>query len=228
LRNFRAAFSRSVLGVTFRKFKRKKLEFYRHRVHNEAVTQRTQEWLYEYLLTQTNLKNISDFKLKTDMTIEWDEDGKIEALKDITVTVYMKVGELSVDRLEFKKKSETISVDLFFSEIDASSQKLRNILPSLIDSMGKENFYYKEHNFQTEKGRKVAQPYGVKLVPTVVINAENRLENPTERQLQEEIEKAFSPDLMATKPEFFLEPIKKPVAELLAKSSITTFEIRTS
>lgn len=223
-RSFKAAFSRSVLGVTFRKFKRKKSEFYQHRVHNEAVTQHVQKWLYEYLLTQTNLKNISDFKLKTDMTIVWDKTGKIGAMKGIAVDIYLKVGELTVQRMEFRRESETISIDLFYSDIDASSQKIRDILPKLIESMGSENFNYRKHDFLTEKGRQLAQAYHVERVPTVIINAENLIENPDERTLRQEIEKAFSPTLAVTRPDFSIEPIKKPVAELLAKSNIITFQ----
>lgn len=219
-RSFKAAFLRSVLGVTFRKFKRKKSEFYQHRIHNEVVTQHVQKWLYEYLLTQTNLKNISDFKLKTDMTIVWSKTGKIEAIRDIAVDIYLKYGELTVQRMEFGRKSETISIDLFYSDIDASSQRLRNVLPTLIESMGSENFEYTEHDFLEEKERQLGQAYGVERVPNVVINAENPIENPDERTLRQEIQKAFSPMLMVMKQDFSVEPIKQPVAELLAKSTI--------
>jgi hypothetical protein len=224
-KSFKAALSRSVLGVTFRKFKRRRSEFYQHRVHNDAVVQLVEKRLYEYLLTQTNLRNISDLKLKTDMTIEWEENGKIEAFKNIAVRVYMMVGELIIENLKFQKDMETVSIDLFYSEIDASSQKLRSLLPTLLESVGKDSFVYKEFDFLTDQGRKMASAYGVEKVPSVVINAESPpIENPDERKLRQEIERAFSPKLITTKPEFSLEPIKKPVAELLAKASPVTFE----
>jgi len=216
-RSFKAAFSRSILGVTFRKFKRKRSEFYQHRAHNEAVTQHTQKWLYEYLLTETNLKNVSDFKLKTNMVIEWDKDGKILGIKNVAIVVYMKVGELTVDRIDFHKKSETIAIDLFYSKIDAASHKLRSLLPDLVDSWGTENFDYKEHDFLTKKGEEIAKAYNVVRVPTVVINAENSIENPDERTLRQEIQKAFSPKIVESNPEFAFELIKKPAASLLSK-----------
>jgi len=216
-RNFKAAFSRSTLGVTFRKYKRRRSEFYQHRVHNEAVTQHTQKWLYEYLLTRTHLKNLSNFKLKVKMTIEWDNNGKILGIKNIAVVIYMKVGELTVDRIDFHKKSEIIAIDLFYSKIDVASQKLRSLLPDLLDSWGSENFDYKEHDFLTKKGEEIAKVYNVERVPALVINAENLTENPDERTLRQEIQKAFSPKIVESNPEFTLEIIKKPVAQLLSK-----------
>lgn len=216
-RSFKAAFSRSILGVTFRKFKRRRSEFYQHRVHNEVVTQHTQKWLYEYLLTKTNLRNLSNFKLKANMTIEWDNNGKILGIKSIRVVVYMKVGELTVDRIDFHKKSETIAIDLFYSKIDAASHKLRSLLPDLVDSWGTENFDYKEHDFLTKKGEEIAKAYNVSRVPTVVINAENILENPDEKTLRREVQRAFSPTVIESKPEFTLEPAKKSDVSFLAK-----------
>lgn len=216
-RSFKAAFSRSILGVTFRKFKRKRSEFYQHRIHNEAVTQHTQKWLYEYLLTKTNLKNLGDFKLKANMTVEWDTDGKILGIKNIAVIVYMKVGELNVDRMDFHKKSDTITIDLFYSKIDAASLKLRSLITNLIDSWGSENFGIKEYDFLTEEGRKMAKAYNIERVPTIVINAENTLENPDEKTLRREIQKAFSPRIVASGSEFNLESVNKPVRTLLAK-----------
>lgn len=216
-RSFKAAFSRSILGVTFRKFKRRRSEFYQHRVHNEAVTQNTQKWLYEYLLTKTNLKNLSNFKLKANITIEWDNNGKILSIKNISIVVYMKVGELIVDRIDFHKKSEVITIDLFYSEIDAASEKLRSLLPDLVDSWGSDNFDYKEHDFLTKEGKEIADAYNISRVPTVMINAENKFENPDEKALRREVQKAFSPEVVGSNPEFTLEPVKKPDASFLAK-----------
>ena len=55
LDSFKANFSRSVLGVTYRRHKRKKTDFYEMRVHNEEITDKTFEFLF------LNLKNIYNF-----------------------------------------------------------------------------------------------------------------------------------------------------------------------
>ena len=67
--SFKAALTRSILGVTYRKFKRKGKEFYKHRKHNESVAKRICDWFYEYLRSKT--PNISNFKIKTDLTLRW-------------------------------------------------------------------------------------------------------------------------------------------------------------
>jgi hypothetical protein len=216
---FKAALSRSILGVTFKKFKRKKQEFYKHRAHNEAVTESIFDWIYEYLLTR--LRNLSDLEIKTYLTVIWDENGKILAVSDVTVPIYMKVGELKVNELKVREKFKNIKIDLFYSHIDARSKWLRAYLPRLINSLGKENFDYSEHNFLTPAGEKMAQAYKIETVPTVMINAETKLVDPDEQKLRQEIEKAFAPVVEpSTNPDFRLDPRMKPNVELLAKLKV--------
>ena len=86
--SFKAALNRSILGVTFRKFKRKKSQFYQHRVHNAAIAQKICEKLYEHLLVNEHLhvgRNLRDFKLRTSLTVEWSETG-------VTAPVLQSVG----------------------------------------------------------------------------------------------------------------------------------------
>ncbi|MFQ6068760.1 MAG: hypothetical protein ACE5KD_04360 [Candidatus Bathyarchaeia archaeon] len=216
---FKAALSRSILGVTFKKFKRKKQEFYKHRAHNEAVTESVFNWLYEYLLTR--LRNLSDLEIKTYLKLIWDENGKILAVSDITVPIYMKVGELKVNELQVREKFKNIKIDLFYSDIDARSKKLRSDLPQLIESLGKENFDYSEHNFLTPVGKEMAQAYKIETVPTVMINAETKLVDPPEQKLRQEIEKAFAPVVEpSTDPQFSFDPQMKPNVELLAELKV--------
>lgn len=186
---FKAALSRSILGVTYKKFSRRKAKFFANRVHNEIVTESVFECLYESLLS--TLRNVSDLDIKTKLKPEWDENGKLLAVSDLAVSVYMKVGELRIEKLHVQETVESIKVDLFFSEIDARSKKLRNELPKIVDEIGKQKIEYTEHNFLVPEGRKMAEAYGVTTVPTVLINAEKSLVDPEENQLRQELEKAF-------------------------------------
>jgi len=212
--SFKAALSRSILGVSWIKFKRRKQAFYRHRVRNLAVTQSVFNWLYESLLK--HLRNLSSFKLKTDLKPIWSENGEIQAISDITVSVYMKIGELRVKELQVFEKFKSVKLDFFHTETDFASQKLKSELSSMIETMRKENFDYHEHNFSTEEGREMARAYDVKGTPTIVINAEKKLENPNEKELRQEIERAFAPVVKPVgKPQFVFDPEATSNVELL-------------
>ncbi|MEM2146816.1 MAG: hypothetical protein QW279_15745 [Candidatus Jordarchaeaceae archaeon] len=186
---FKAALSRSLLGVTYKKFSKRKTKFFANRTHNEIVTEGVFDCLYESLLT--SVTNVSDLDIKTKLKPEWDENGKLLSVSDLSVSVYMKVGELKIQKLQVKDTIDSIKIDLFFSEIDARSRKLRTDLPSIIKEIGNQKIEYTEHDFLTPEGRQMAQAYKIETVPTVLINAEKPLEDPNENQLRQEIEKAF-------------------------------------
>ena len=217
--SFKAAFTRSVLGVTFKKFKRKGKKFYQNRVHNVKVTNSVCNFLYEYLMEKT--RNISNYELKTDLTLHWDDTGKILKFSDIKVTLFLRAGELKVDEIKVQKKLESITIDLFYSDIDAASQRLRNKILEIMDSMGRENFQYHEWNILDKKGKEVAEKYGVKLVPTIIINAnpELMLENPDEKTLRNEIEDLYVPKIDESIPQFTIyEELKPTIRSFFAKS----------
>ena len=217
--SFKAAFTRSVLGVTFKKFKRKGKKFYQNRVHNVKVTNSVCNFLYEYLMEKT--RNISNYELKTDLTLHWDDTGKILKFSDIKVTLFLRAGELKVDEIKVQKKLESITIDLFYSDIDAASQRLRNKILEIMDSIGRENFQYHEWNILDKKGKEVAEKYGVKLVPTIIINAnpELMLENPDEKTLRNEIEDLYVPKIDESIPQFTInEELKPTIRSLFAKS----------
>jgi hypothetical protein len=217
--SFKAALNRSILGVTFRKFKRKKSQFYQHRVHNAAIAQKICEKLYEYLLVNEHLhvgRNLRDFKLRTSLTVEWSETGKILIVSDVVVSIYLEIGELAVDNLQASGISDKVKIDLFYSDIDRASQKLRSELPNIMNSIGKDNFDYSEHNFSAE-GKETARLWNVKYVPTVIINDKKRLEDIDERKLRQEIEGAFAPDIKSADPQFKFANGAKSNVTLLAK-----------
>ena len=216
--SFKAALNRSILGVTFRKFKRKKSQFYQHRAHNSAITQKVCDWLYEYLLANKDLhvgKNLGDFKVKTSLTIRWNETGKILNVSAVDVSVYLEVGRLIVDELGSSGKSEKVKIDLFYSDIDLSSQNIRSTLPGIKNSMGEANFEYSEHDILAE-GKEIAKLWNVKLVPTVILNDEKKLENPDEKTLRREIEGMFAPEIASTNPRFEFASAARASVGLLA------------
>jgi len=217
--SFKAALSRSILGVTFKKFKRRRQEFYKHRVYNEAVTESVFDWLYESLLMY--LRNIGDLEIKTNLKPKWDENGKILAVSNIIVSVYMKVGELKLSELKVYERFKDVKIDLFYSEIDARSKKLRSVLPNLMKSLGEANFVYKQYDFLKPKGKKMAEAYKIETVPTLVINAETVLVDPDEKELRQEIERAFAPAVEPSeRPQFTFDPSMKPNVELLAELKV--------
>lgn len=200
--SFKAAFSRSVLGVTFKKFRRKGKDFYQHRVHNEKVTSSTCNFLYEYLMRET--QNMSNYDLRTDLTLRWNGTGKILGISNIKVTIFLRAAQLEVDEITVQKKLENIVLDLFYSDIDAASQKLKNKISEIIASIGKENFEYHEWNILDNRGKEMAEKFGVKFAPTVIINADPELmfENPDDRMLRNEIEELYIPEIDKSIPRF--------------------------
>lgn len=188
--------------MTFKKFKRKGRDFYQHRVHNEKVTSSVCNFLYEYLMRET--QNMSSYDLRTDLTLHWNETGKILGLSHIKVMVFLRAAELEVDSIEVQKKLDNIVIDLFYSDIDAASQKLKNKISEVIDSIGKENFKYNEWNILDKRGKEMADKYGVKLAPTIIINADPKrmFENPDERTLRNEIEELYVPEISESIPRF--------------------------
>ncbi len=218
--SFKASLSRSILGVTFLKFKRNKSEFYKHQNHNQSVTQSIFNWLYESLLTK--IRNISTWKLKTDLTPKWSESGKITSVSDVTVAIYMKVGELRVKDLQVHEEFKNVKIDFFYSETDFASQRLRTVLPDLIKTVGQENFDYNEYEYSTNRGKEMASALGVKGTPTIVLNAERRLENPTEKEICKEIERAFAPMVRPSgKPEFLWDEHAFENAKALCEMQVT-------
>lgn len=217
---FKAALSRSLLGVTYKKFSRRGGKFFANRVHNEIVTEKIFDCLYESLLS--TLRNVSDLDIKTKLKPQWDENGKILSVSNLSAAVYMKVGELKINQLLVKESAESVKVDLFFSEIDARSRKLRIALPRIFEDMGNHRFEFTEHDFLSPEGKKMAQAYNITAVPTVMINAETLLEDPDENKLKQELEKAFQARVEPAGrvefiPDIHLKPNIKVLAEIQPK-----------
>jgi hypothetical protein len=110
-----------------------------------------------------------------------------------------------------------VKVDCFFSEIDARSKQLRIGLPKIIDEMGRQKIEFTEYDFLSPNGQRMAKAYGVTTVPTVIINAEKLLD-PDEKGLRQEIEKAFAARVEPmSNPEFLPDALLKPNVQVLAR-----------
>lgn len=208
--SFKAALSRSLMGVTFVKFNRSKKRklFYQNQVYNRTVTRSLFNTLHEYLVNSQI--NFSQFKLKTQLTPNY-EDGKIKSVKDVNVSIYMKVGELKIDELKVHEEFKNVKIDLFYNETDLASSKLREEMPKTLKEMGfnpSDYSEYNEHDFSSIEGKELAEAYGVKGTPTIVVNAgEQKLELPDLKKLKQQLEDALSPMVTpTTKPEFNRDP----------------------
>jgi hypothetical protein len=214
---FKAALARSILGVTFKKYRRRRGEFFANRAHNEAVTEGIFECLYELLLT--HLRNVSDLDIKTRLKPQWDDaSGRILSVSDVSVSVYMKVGELKIEKLRVRETISSVRVDLFFSEIDARSKELRSELPKIIREIGTDKVEFSEKDFLSAEGQKLGKTYGITTVPSILINAEKLLVDPDEKYLKQEIEKAFAARVEpAGNLEFVPDSLLKPNVQVLAQ-----------
>lgn len=165
---------------------------------------------------------MSQFKIKAELLIHWDQSGRILDASNVNVSIYLKIGDLSVKELRIFRRNEKIKVDFFCSTIDAASPALRTRLLEIMKEMGKENFDFSEYNIQDEKDKKIADAYAVKLVPTVVINDE-KFENPNEKELRGRIQLAFTPQVQEAGANFKLDSHTKLVVETVASEIRTKF-----
>lgn len=217
--NFSAALSRSILGVTYVKFKRKKSEFFEHRVHNKAITKKMCDKIYECLLKHRELQldqKLRDFKLRTSLTLNWNQKGKIIGVSNVKVCIYSEIGQLSLEKLQLIENAEKIKIDFFYTQVDDNSIKLEKTLPQILESMGgHETFDFNKHNFLTDEGRDAAKVFSIDRVPTVVIDGKAFV-NPNENKLRQEILGVFSPNIEAIKPEFKFSQVAKSNVTRLA------------
>lgn len=204
--SMKAAFGRSLLGVTYIQFKKKRNEFYQHQAHNSAVTTKICEAIHQFLLNKTDLADLKKYKIKINFKPIWDDTGKILGISDLKLTVYLKVGELIIPQAQVLKEQERIKVDFFYSDNDFASQALLEKLPKLLDEKGgKEIFDYNTYNLNTLEGKEKAAVYkGIKYAPTVVIE-NDILQNPNEKTLCSRLEMAFNPEIYLNNPVFEMD-----------------------
>jgi len=193
-KNMKAALSRSILGVTYKKFKRKRGDFYHHRIHNETTTEEMIRHLYFTL--KNELPDLKDYKIKVNYAIEWDSNGKILSFNNITISVYLSVGNLYVSNLKIIEKILPIKIDLFYSNIDVASQSVMESIEEIIDNLGEKNYQYFKYDILSIEGKTEASNRHIEKVPTVIIHDEIILENPNKREINDAIHKISIPDII--------------------------------
>ncbi len=191
--SMKAALTRSILGVTYKKFKRKKGAFFGNRIHNEISTQEMIQHLFYNLKNQ--LPDLKNYKIKANYNLEWDKTGKILAFHDITISVYLLVGKLLVSNLEIKENILPIKIDLFYSNIDMASQSVIEYIDDVVSDLGEEDFHYFKYDILSTEGKNEADNRHVEKVPTVIIHDEEILENPKKRDIENAIRKISIPDV---------------------------------
>ena len=189
LESFKTAFSRSVLGVTYKKYKRKGKAFFNAKIHNEEYTGKAFEYLYLTLREQFE-DTLINYNLRVTYTIEWDDNGKILGFKNLSVNMYLPIGNLIIDELELKRKKEVINIDLFYSDFDAGSKNVRSALEKIMNEYGYDKFNMLDHNITDENYKEISETFKVDLVPTIQID-EIKIENPSEKIIRDAILKSL-------------------------------------
>ena len=85
--SFKAALTRSIIGVTFKKFKRLGGRFYATKGDNVAIVDAVCKAVYEEL--QKNLTNVplKHLRVATTLKLKWDRDGRNIDVSDVKVSV---------------------------------------------------------------------------------------------------------------------------------------------
>lgn len=181
--------TKMILAVTYNKYKRKKGLYYQHNQHNTLVARRLTEDLYAKLL---ELKDLNEYYVTVDFDMSWNSTGRITGASDIDVSIYLPVGKLTARSLQIYRTTDKVKLEVFVSDVDSGSKSLLELMAEIKKQYGEESFDYQEHRLLNDADyKKYTKPYGIDLVPTVVIN-DKKFEKFTESQLRSNIEAAIN------------------------------------
>jgi glutaredoxin len=185
--SFKNTVTRMLTGVTYTKFKRLRGKYFQHNQHNALVARKLSEDLYAQMLS---LKDLSTYLTTVDFDISWNSTGKITGISNIQVFMYDKVGKVSAKELLLYRTTDKVKLEVFVSDVDSGSKSLLDLITEIRRQYGEDSFDYQEHKLLNDADyEKYAKPYGIDLVPAVVIN-DKKFPNPTESQLRSNIEAA--------------------------------------
>jgi hypothetical protein len=218
--SFKTGLTKVIVGVTYKKFKNRGASFFQTKPYNMTITDEFCNKLYENLVNNLGGIKPSDVSVTTSMTISWNNVGRIEKISNLRMSIFKPVGELSVGDSEITKRTDSVRVDFFYSDIDAASPRVKEILDKVKEgSSGDIEIVL--HNFADAEVRRVGAKMKVNKVPTVVLNGEITLENPNESALIGKINEALRPEVTLGDVKF--TPLRtasesvKPSATLLPK-----------
>jgi hypothetical protein len=179
--SFSAAFKRSVLGVSYSKYKRKRGDFFQHRIENETITDLTIETLYTRIKKQI-IGDAKNYKIKTSYTIEWDSEGKIIEFNKININILIDYGILLINKINTEVRAEPVNINLFTSDFDLVGKEIKKMIEKVKIDYGENNIIFKEYNLSNTSDLDVAKTFKVIGAPTVCID-EYKLENPKEKDI---------------------------------------------
>ena len=216
--SFKAALTRSIIGVTFKKFKRYGGRFYATKSDNMTIVDAVCKKFYEELQSKLPDVPLKHLRIATAMRLKWDHDGRILGLSDIRVSVYQAIGELTIGSANIMRRAERIKVDFFYSSVDFQSQSAKKELDTIMQELGPDYFERHDYDFLNPAERKIAEKMKVKGVPAVVVNDSPPLENPSKIALAGKINEFLAPYINATDTKFTfevtLDPIRKAIASV--------------
>jgi hypothetical protein len=217
--SFKAALTRSIVGVTFKKFKKLGPRFYATKADNLAIVDATCRSLYEQLQKELEDKGIplKHLRVSTSLKLKWDKDGRIADLSDVRVGVFQPIGELSVKSAGIERKTDKIRLDLYYSPVDFRSQAIRKELDELVNQFGKEVLQREDHDYLQPEEKRDAEKMGVKFVPAVVINREDVVDDPSRATLSSKINEYLSFDVKSIDARFISEVTLAPISQQLVK-----------
>lgn len=210
LEAFQAAFSRSVLGVTVKKYKKKGGIFWKNKEHNQEITKKSFEYIY--LLLREEYKNgLNDIDIKINYTIGWDNDqGKILYFKDIISNCYLKMCELNINELKLKEEEGIVNLKLFYSDYDRASIELISYLDAVLSKFDELQINIERFKLGKKKYSENADLYKVEYIPTVIIDhqkVEPLTKTSLENKLNAHLNRQIYPPKTELKKIHELEPV---------------------
>src|SRR2546422_482834 len=175
--SFKAANSRSLMGVTYIS-NRRKPRISQSRRYNQAVVEELIRYAYSKLQQEMGSNVLKYLRLHTSLRIDWDNAGRIKEITDFKISAYAPVAELDLGNVIFGGNPERLVVDFFQSKVDAASPVVAASLKELEQTMGAENIQINSYDFFSEEGKHKAQLLKVIRVPPVVINGTTTPEKP--------------------------------------------------
>lgn len=215
--SFKAALARSVIGVTMKKFSRLGGKFFQTKSFNVAIVDELCKKCYEELQSHLQTVPLKLLKVTCMMNINWDNEGRISKISDLKISVYHQLGELVIPSTSIRGATHAVELDFFYSSTDFASQSVRKVLDELVGETGSEYFERNDYDFQAPQNRKVAEANNVRATPTVILNNEILLENPSRNSLQEKITAEVAPSISLRESKYSQEPSVVIVAEKLVE-----------
>lgn len=137
-----------------------------------------------------SLKYLSTYLATLDLDISWNSNGKITGISNIQVFLHQKVGKVTAKELLLFRTTDKVKLEVFVSDVDSGSKSLLDLISEIRKQYGEDSFDYQEHKLLNDSDyERYAKPYGIELVPVVVIN-DKKFPKPTESQLRSNIEAA--------------------------------------